>query len=85
MITSAILLKIESLRNRAKMLTRLQEMIALKGDQDIQKEQWELLQNQLSSVSNKILQQIRIIGDKFLAERESLATRKVVINRLGEV
>jgi hypothetical protein len=83
--SSAILLKIESMRNRAKVLTRLKEMIALKKEEDIQQEQWELLQNQLSSISNKILQQLRMIGDAFLAGRENVSTRKVVINRLGEL
>jgi hypothetical protein len=81
----SIILKIESLRDRTRMLTRLRQMIALKQEQDIRKEQWDLLENQLSAVSNKIMQQLRIIGDRYLAERESVKTRKLVINRLGEL
>ena len=81
----SIILKIESLRDRTRMLTRLRPAIALKEDQDIRKEQWDLLENQLSAVSNKILQQLRIIGDRYLAERENAKTRKIVINRLGEL
>src|SRR5687767_2750214 len=81
----SIILKIESLRNRSKMLTGLRQVIALKKEQDIRKEQWDLLENQLSAVSNKIMQQLRIIGDRFLAERENEKTAKRVINRLGEL
>jgi hypothetical protein len=85
MVTSSVILKIESIRNRAKMLSRLREMISLKPQQDIQKEQWDILENQLSTVSNKILNQVRIAGDKFLAERGSISSKKIVINRLGEL
>lgn len=85
MVTSSIILKIESIRNRAKMLSGLRTMIALKPQLDIQQEQWEILENQLSAVSNKIIQQLRIIGDKFLAEKENISIRKLVINSLGEL
>jgi hypothetical protein len=85
MVTPAIILKIESIRNRAKLLSGLRGTLNLKPDQDIQKEQWEVLENQLSAVSNKIIQEVRIVGDKYLSERNSLKTNKIVMNRLGEL
>ena len=85
MTTSSIILKIESIRNRAKMLSGLRSMISLQPKQDIQKEQWDVLENQLSSVSNKIIQQLRGVGDRFLSEKDKVPVRKFVINRLGEL
>lgn len=67
------------------MLTQLRVMIGLKPEQDIQKEQWDFLQNQLFHVSNRILQQLRLVGDAFLAKQENPSSRKLIMNALGEL
>ncbi len=80
-----IIQKIESLRFRAKLLTGLRKMLDLKRHQDISVEQWEVLETQLATVSNKIRQHLRIYADRYLSERNDPKVRQMLINRLGEV
>ena len=84
-MSSSFLLKIESLRTRARLLTNLRKMLALKPHQDIRSEQWEVLESQLNAVSNKILQQLRIYTDRYFSERFDEKGQQILINRLGEI
>ena len=70
---------------RAKLLTGLRKMLSLKPHQDIRLEQWEALEAQLATVSNKIRQHLRIYSDRYLSESDSPKIRQTLINRLGEV
>jgi hypothetical protein len=83
--SSSFLLKIESLRTRAQLLTHLRQMLALKPHQDITQEQWEVLETQLAMVSNKIRQQLRIYTDHYFSERYDAKMRQTLMNRLGEL
>jgi hypothetical protein len=65
---NAILLKIDSLRTRARLLTKLRTMLSLPANQDILPTQWEILENQLATFSNKIRQQLRIYLDRYFLE-----------------
>lgn len=82
---NTIIQKIESLRFRAKLLTGLRKMVDLKPHQDISTEQWEALETQLATVSNKIQQQIRIYADRYMSERIDPKMRQTLVNRLGEL
>jgi hypothetical protein len=82
---SSLLLKIHSLRTRARLLTNLRKMLSLQTHQDISAEQWEVLESQLTTVSNKIRQQLRIYTDKYFSERNNVLVRQTLINRLGEL
>ena len=84
-VSSSLLLKIDSLRTRARLLTNLRKMLALQPQQDISAEQWEVLENQLATVSNKIRQQLKIYTDKYFSERNDPVIRQTLINRLGEL
>jgi len=85
LVANTFLLKIESLRMRAKLLTGLRKMLSLKPHQDIRPEQWEVLETQLATVSNKIRQHLRIYSDRYLSESDNPKIRQTLINRLGEV
>lgn len=82
---SSLLLKIDSLRTRARLLTNLRKMLSLQPHQDISAEQWDVLESQLATVSNKIRQQLRIYSDKYYSERNNILVRQTLINRLGEL
>lgn len=82
---STFLLKIESLRTRARLLTQLRKMVGLKPHQDIATAQWEILEAQLAAVSSKIRDQLRIYTDRYLSEQYNPQTRQTLINRLGEL
>ncbi|WP_347157545.1 hypothetical protein [Pontibacter chitinilyticus] len=82
---SSILLKIDSLRTRARLLTNLRKMLSLQPRQDISAAQWEVLESQLSSVSNRIRQKLRIYADKYYSERNNIQVRQLLINYLGEL
>ncbi|MBN8821881.1 MULTISPECIES: hypothetical protein [unclassified Spirosoma] len=82
---SELLLKIDSIRNRAQLLTGLRKMLSLPPEQDISADQWEALESQLATVSNKIRQQLRIYTDKYFSERNDPIIRQTLINRLGEL
>ena len=84
-VPDTIIQKIESLRFRARLLTGLRSMLDLKPHQDISAEQWEALETQLATVSNKIRQQLRIYADRYLSERNDPKMRQTLINRLGEL
>ncbi|WP_460979250.1 hypothetical protein [Spirosoma knui] len=84
-IDASLLLKIDSLRNRARLLTNLRKMLALQPHQDITAEQWEVLESQLSTVSTKIRQQLRVYTDTYFSERNDPLIRQALINRLGEL
>ena len=84
-VNPSFLLKIESLRIRAKKLTDLRKSLALKPNQDIRTEQWEVLETQLATVSNKIQHSLRMNADKYLSERFDIKLRRALINRLGEL
>ncbi len=77
--------KIESLRTRAKALTKLREDIALPPERDLKKEQWEALEGQLASVSNGLLQRLRTYTDRFLADRENPQVRRQLVEFLGRL
>jgi hypothetical protein len=83
--SNTFLLKIESLRVRAKLLRGLRKTLSFKPHQDILPEQWEVLETQLATVSNKIQQHLRIYADRYLSERDDPKMRQTLINRLGEV
>lgn len=83
--SSIFLLKIESLRTRARLLTDLRKMVGLKPHQDIVTAQWEVLETQLAASSNKIREQLRIYADRYLSEQYHPETRQTLINRLGEL
>ena len=83
--SSTFLLKIESLQTRARLLTSLRKMVGLKSHQDISEAQWEVLDTQLASVSNKIRGQLRIYTDHYLSEQYNPEMRQRLINRLGEL
>lgn len=82
---SSLMLKIESLRTRARLLTDLRRMMALKPHQDIQAAQWEVLEAQLTAVSTKIRNQLRLYTDRYFSERNEANVKQVLINRLGEI
>jgi hypothetical protein len=84
-INTSLLLKIDSLRTRARLLTNLRKVLSLQPHQDITAEQWEVLESQLSAVSNKIRQQLRIYTDKYFSERNDPVILQMLINRLGEI
>lgn len=84
-VSSSILQKIESLRTRARLLTHLRQTLSLKPHQDISPEQWEVLETQLATVSNKIRQQLRIYTDHYFSERYDAKMQQVLMNRLGEL
>ena len=84
-ISATFLLKIASLRTRARRLTGLRKMVGLKPHQDIAAVQWDVLESQLAAVSNKIRGQLRIYTDHYLSEQHQIETRQVLINRLGEL
>ena len=84
-ISATFLLKIESLRTRARLLTRLRKMVGLKPHQDIAAVQWEVLNTQLATVSNKIRQQLRIYTDHYLSEQYNPEMQQKLINHLGEL
>lgn len=77
--------KIESIRTRARLLTELRRAIGLKPAQDIRTEQWEVLENQLATISNKIRRQLQVYTDKYLSEQHEARLRPVLLNRLGEL
>lgn len=85
LVSSTFLLKIESLRTRARLLTGLRKMVGLKPEQDISAAQWEVLETQLAAVSNKIRQQLRVCTDRYLSEHFQQDNRQTLINRLGEL
>ena len=85
LISATFLLKIASLRTRARRLTGLRKMVGLKPHQDISAEQWDVLESQLAAVSNKISGQLRVYTDHYLSEQNDVATRQILINRLGEL
>lgn len=85
LISASFLLKIASLRTRARLLTGLRKMVGLKPHQDISAEQWDVLTAQLAAVSNKINGQLRVYTDHYLSEQNDVATRQILINRLGEL
>ena len=85
LISATFLLKIESLRTRARLLTRLRKMVGLKPHQDIAAVQWEVLNTQLATVSNKIRQQLRIYTDHYWSEQYNPEMRQKLINHLGEL
>ncbi len=82
---SGCLLKIESLRSRAKRLTSLRKMLDLKSHQDIRQEQWEVIESQLAAVSNKVQLQLKLYTDKYLADYHDPKIRSLLVNRLGEL
>ena len=84
-INGSLLLKIDSLRTRARLLTNLRKMLALQPRQDISVDQWEVLESQLGAVSNKIRQQLRMYTDQYFSERNDPVIRQTLINRLGEL
>ncbi|MFD2569068.1 hypothetical protein ACFSUS_00390 [Spirosoma soli] len=84
-INASLLLKIDSLRTRARLLISLRKMLSLQPHQDISAEQWEVLESQLSTVSNKIRQQLRLYTDKYFSERNDPLIRQTLVNRLGEL
>lgn len=80
-----LMLKLVSLRKRALLLTNLRKMLSLKPEQDISEQQWEVLESQLSAVSNKIVGDVRTSADLYIADRFNLFNRRVIANRLGEL
>jgi hypothetical protein len=82
---SFLLLKINSLKTRARLLTNLRKTLSLLPHQDILPEQWEVLESQLAAVSNKIRQQLRVYTDKHFSESNDPLIRRTFINQLGEL
>lgn len=82
---SSLLLKIDSLRKRARLLTNLRKMLSLQPHQDISEDQWEVLESQLNTVSNRIRQKLNLYIDKYYSERNNLLVRQTLINFLGEL
>lgn len=80
-----LLLKLVSLRKRAGMLRKLRAMLALKPGQDISGQQWEVLESQLTSVSARIVNNVRICADRYVANRADIENKRFVANRLGEL
>lgn len=85
MASSTFLLKIESIRNRARLLSKLRQMVALKPHQDIKPEQWEVLETQLTTVSSRILNSLRARTDKYLPEVHKKDVAKTLIDGLGSL
>lgn len=85
MASSTFLLKIESIRIRAKLLGKLRQMVALKPQQDIRPEQWEVLESQLATVSTRILNSLRARTDKYLSEVYKPEIAKTFIDGLGSL
>lgn len=83
--SAAFMLKIESIRTRAALLTGLRKTLSLKPHQDIRPEQWEVLENQLAAVSNRIRHQLRFFTDKYLSEHREVQARSILMHRLGEI
>ena len=82
---SLLLLKIHSLRSRTTRLTNLRKMLSLQASQDISTEQWEVLESQLTAVSNAIRQNLRIYTDQYFSERNKPEIRQILVNLLGEL
>lgn len=82
---ATLMLKIESLGTRAKLLTQLRHTLNLKAHQDIRPEQWEALEGQLAAVSNRIRQQLRSYTDRYLSEHRDVRSRAALLNHLGEL
>lgn len=85
LVSATFLLKIESLRIRARRLTGLRKMLSLKPHQDISAVQWDALASQLTAVSNKIRGELRFHTDKYLSEHYQVESRQMLINLLGEL
>lgn len=59
--------------------------MGLPPERDLNKEQWDALQGQLTSVSNSLLQRLRIYTDRFLADRENPAIKSQLVEFLGRL
>ncbi len=77
--------KIESLKLRARSLSNLRDEVALPPERDLRKEQWEALQGQLTSVSNNLIQRLRIYTDRYLADRENPEVKRQLVEFLGKM
>ncbi len=80
-----LLLKIDSLRTRARLLANLRSMVALNPNHDILPVQWDILESTLAAASNKIRQQLRFYADKYFLEKDNLQFQQTLVNRLGEI
>jgi hypothetical protein len=83
--SATFLLKIESLRLRAQLLAKLRPMVGLKPHQDIKPAQWQVLESQLTAVSNRLLNSLRARTDKYLPEAHRPEVARVLIDGLGSL
>jgi hypothetical protein len=81
----SLLLKVESIKTRARLLTGMRKMIGLKPHQDISAVQWEILDAQLTGVSVRVRDRLRLLTDKFLSEQHDLKMRQKLVDQLGEL
>ena len=84
-VFNSLLMKVESIQARARLLMGLRNMVGLKPDQDISPFQWEVLESQLTAVSNTVRERLRAITDRFLSEQHDPRMRQKFIDHLGEM
>lgn len=75
--------KIESLRTRARALTRLRQDVALPPERDLKPEQWDALESQLTTISNGLVQKLRSYSDRLLSEKGNPAAKAQLVQVLG--
>lgn len=84
-ISNSLLMKVESIQARARLLMSLRKMVGLKPHQDIASSQWVVLESLLSGVSNKVRERLRSLSDRFLSEQYDPEMRQKFIDHLGEL
>lgn len=84
-VSSTLLMKVESIQIRTRLLMGLRKMVGLKPHQDISVMQWEVLESQLTGTSNKVRERLRTITDRFLSEQYSPIMRQKFADHLGEL
>lgn len=82
---SYFLNRVESQRVRTRALKSLRSLVALPPERDLREDQWEALESQLTSVSNRLVHRLRTHTDRFLADRHNAQVRELLVQGLGEI
>jgi hypothetical protein len=82
---STLLSKIESLKARTELLTGLSKVVITKDASNIKPQQWSAINAQLTTIANKILNQLNQYTDSLLPEASSGNNKYKLINALGEI
>jgi len=77
--------KIESLRMRTRAITRLRQQVGLPSTLDLKPEQWEALESQLTSLSNKLMQKLKSYSDNLLSDIKSDTINRQLVDVLGNL